>query len=93
MKNFVHEGIPVFVSCSRICSVSEENNQWVVKAFNPTFNTYRTFYLPKDKVKKEPNVGEWAQTYEVIRGDNLIGCDIDGEPVWHPDVQEADYMN
>ena len=90
MSNYVHKGKPVFVSCSCIRSVSERKNHWVVKTFDPTFNTYRTFYLPKDKVKQEPAIGEYIRTYEVPT--TLIGCDIDSETVWNPDIQEADYM-
>ena len=91
MSNYVHEGKPVFVGHSRVRSVSEGKKHWVVKTFDPDFNTYRTFYLPKDKVKKEPAVGDYIRTYEVPT--KLVGCDIGCNQVWHPDVQEADYMN
>lgn len=90
MSNYVHNGKPVFVGSARVRSVSERKNHWVVKTFDPTYNTYRTFYLPKAKVKVQPSVGDYIQTYEVPT--KLVGCEINNNPVWHPDVQKADYM-
>jgi len=80
MSKFFYNGRLVEVKESRVLQVCDDGSRYELTVQSEKFRNCgnSVYYLPKQNLKKVPEVSDALTTYEVAS--EVVGCDINNEP-------------